>query len=895
MNAFIDRLGWMLIHSVWEGVVIWLVLQMVLALLHKKSAQARYLASCVALSIMALLPWMTFGSIDLASRLEKTSPASIAVVTGSKGIVVSSLGPYSLEGTFRPVDSSPAPDLPADWRNVDRDLLPWFVAAWTLGVTVFACRLWMSWRSIRRLARMPLRALSARWQQRLQELCRLAGVRSVIRLGECADVVVPLVVGWLKPVILLPLGVLSQMPAGQVESILLHELAHVRRHDFAINVLQSVVETLFFFHPAVRSISGRIRVERERVCDDLSVTWCGDPVAYAEALTVFEEHRRQSLALAVNGEGDLLSRVRRIVLGVEPRQRTAHLFAVGGLLATAAYLASMFVAPLLVAEIMTDQERVAAIEALHPPGTDTMSNDRPSPQIPLSGTLTTDDGQPLPKSLVDRSSAPQIPSEAVLLSRYGNGSMTDTINFGGNSFYGNPLAGDVSLAIWAQGYAPLVLDHLEIKDGKIGPLALILKRGFPARLRLVTPDGKPLPGVTLSASTEAMTRYPNVAMPEVKTGADGVARIGNVDAKTVLTVQAAKPGWQTTDRVFGDWLPDQTVSWTLRPATLTSGTFVDAVTHQPLSNADILLASQSGAGAAAPSTYDPDSAPVLGHGDGHGHFKLDNLNPAYTYNIYVKAPGYPFTVLPIQPGDRGIRISGRILDPKGLLTEAYPPVQIRCDIFISPNPQYGTSYSLYQKFTKLSPVLPFSFGDLPLTTEATSPFSSQSAEFLVNGNWYKVPLDHDVDDFVIDLSKPPPTSESQSSLPSRSVEITLVTGKDRPVPTGSLNVLYYLGGNAVKNQSYLVQKSISLVNGKAIAQFPVPNELTPNPDGLVGYWFKEQSFDLSAGKNPLDQSTYDPDSAPVLGHGDGHGHFKLDNLNPAKSTCATSCLPIRPS
>jgi hypothetical protein len=85
------------------------------------------------------------------------------------------------------------------------------------------------------------------------------------------------------------------------------------------------------------------------------------------------------------------------------------------------------------------------------------------------------------------------------------------------------------------------------------------------------------------------------------------------------------------------------------------------------------------------------------------------------------------------------------------------------------------------------------------------------------------------------------------------VEITLVTGKDRPVPTGSLNVLYYLGGNAVKNQSYLVQKSISLVNGKAIAQFPVPNELTPNPDGLVGYWFKEQSFDLSAGKNPLDQ------------------------------------------
>ena len=344
-----------------------------------------------------------------------------------------------------------------------------------------------------------------------------------------------------------------------------------------------------------------------------------------------------------------------------------------------------------------------------------------------------------------------------------------------------------------------------------------------------------------------MTRYPNVAMPDVQTDAAGLARIGNVDVKTVLTVRAAKSGWQMTDRTFGDWLPGRLVSWTLQPATLTSGTIVDAVSHQPLSGGDILLASQSEASAEVPSTYAPDRAPVLGHGDSRGNFKLDNLNLDYSYNVYVKAPGYPFTVLPIQPGDRGVqlslhrglRISGRILDPNGLLKKEYPPVQIRCDILISPNPRYGTTYSLYQTFTKLGSVIPFSFHDLPSRNEA-------SAQFLVGKHWFSVPLDHDVDDFVIDLGKLPATNETPPSAISRTVEITLTAGKDRPAPAGNLNVLYYYNGSDPKVHSFLVQKSIPLVNGKATAQFPMPNKLTPNPNGLVGYWFKEQEFDVAA-------------------------------------------------
>jgi beta-lactamase regulating signal transducer with metallopeptidase domain len=861
MHAFVERLGWMLLHSLWEGAVVWLLLQVAFVILHNKSAQARYLAACLALAAMALLPWMTFGSMDLSVRLRNASAGSVPAFFQSEGASSRSAPAVSSDPRSIPHAAGSLESFlpPAPAKSFVDAFLPWLVSGWALGVSVVSCRLWFSWRSVRRLARTPLPVLSAAWQKRLGELCRTAGVRSIVRAGETAAVIVPLVVGWLKPVILLPLRVLTRLPAEQVEAILLHELAHIRRHDFLVNMLQSVVEMLFFYHPAVRSISRHIREERERVCDDLSVEWCRDPMAYAEALTTFEEFRREYIALAATGDGDLLERVRRILLGVEPRQHTPSLFAIAGLLAAGVYLASMFLAPLVAAELMTDKERVAAIEALHPPGAETMSNDKPAPQVPLSGTLRTEDNQPLPKSLATSGRNPQTPPEAAILSHYANGTMGGSLNFEGNSFYGNPGSGNVCLAIWAEGYAPLLLDHLEIKNQKIGPLSLVLQRGFPARMHILAPDGNALPGVKLSASTRAMTRYPTVGMPSVETDGDGQATLGNVQANTVLTVSAAKEGWQTTESVFGDWSRDHIISWTLHPAALTSGIILDRMTHRPIPDATISLASQNGPDPFGPQNYGPTNAPILGHGDEQGNFKLDTLNSGYTYNVYVKAPGYPFTVFPIQPDDHnnrlvlspGLRVSGRILDPKGLLNKAYPPVQIRCDVSISPSAQNSTDYSLFQTFTRLRPVIPFSFSDLPSDSVVFPGLPANQVEFLVNGNWYKLQLTHDVDNFVIDLGKPPPSDEREAPLSTRPVKITLVAGKDSPAPGGDLNVQYDFYGDTPKVQNFLVQKSIVLENGEAAGSFPAPNRLYVNPNGLIGYWFKEQSLELPDGTTPV--------------------------------------------
>ena len=152
---------------------------------------------------------------------------------------------------------------------------------WLSGVALLTLRLLTGWLWVQRLHARGTAPAPLGWQQMVVRLSKRLHISRPIRLFQSAMVEVPTVIGWLRPVVLMPASALTGMGPEQLEAILAHELAHVRRHDYLVNLLQTLVETLLFYHPAVWWLSRRIRIERENCCDDLAVSLCGDPHTYA--------------------------------------------------------------------------------------------------------------------------------------------------------------------------------------------------------------------------------------------------------------------------------------------------------------------------------------------------------------------------------------------------------------------------------------------------------------------------------------------------------------------------------------------------------------------------------------------------------------------------------------
>ena len=293
----------MLLHSLWQGAVVAMALGLVLRLLRRAPAQARYLAACMAMALMVALaggfPPAAGGDPFCGAR----RPAR-----------------WSLPRCRQDWPSPSTTGTPALARRrirfVDRlrPIFPAIVGLWMAGAGVLSLRLLGGWVQARRWVRRDTRPLAGPWIDRLDRLKERMGLRRVVVLLESARVEVPMVVGWLRPAILVPVAALSGLTAPELEAILAHELAHIRRHDYLVNVLQCVVETLVFYHPATWWISRVIRREREHCCDDIAVAACRDRLTYARALATMEGLRAPAFSLspAANG-GILLARVRRIL------------------------------------------------------------------------------------------------------------------------------------------------------------------------------------------------------------------------------------------------------------------------------------------------------------------------------------------------------------------------------------------------------------------------------------------------------------------------------------------------------------------------------------------------------------------------------------------------------
>lgn len=301
--------GLALVHFVWQGAAIGLATACLLGLTRRGSARLRYTIAAIGLVALVAAPVVT------AARAWSTGPSANHVVTVLEVPTVAGQGTEIISNTLELPGAGVANTSLTTW-------LPGIVLAWCLGVLLMTVRLALGWLDVQRIRRHAERLIASPLRETLDRIAAELGVMKPVRFFESSLVDVPTVIGWIRPTILVPASALAGLSPSQMEAILAHELAHIRRFDYLVNGLQNLVETVLFYHPAVWWVSGEMRREREHCCDDLAVALVGSRVTYAGALATLEESRQRALTFGVAATGgDLLARVRRVLGAPAPRRQ----------------------------------------------------------------------------------------------------------------------------------------------------------------------------------------------------------------------------------------------------------------------------------------------------------------------------------------------------------------------------------------------------------------------------------------------------------------------------------------------------------------------------------------------------------------------------------------------
>lgn len=327
-SKLVENLGWTLAHSVWQFALIALVLFLILRVLRGFSANTRYLAAVFALVLATLLPVYTFVQVRGNSSNEKIRIENFKEISGGQ-----------INRDFPRTEQFP--DFPnaetAAVRAENKSLfarienlrnyfsenfaavLPSIVGAWFFGIMFFAVRLTGGFRQLHVYKTRGISNPTGEWQARFAAVCEKLKIKQSIKFLQSNLIETPIVVGFLKPVILIPASVFLQISPAQLETIIAHELVHIRRGDALVNFAQSIVEVLFFYHPCVWWMSSVIRREREFAADESVVKLLENShVVYASALASLEEYRQTAnktlppLATAANG-GNLMQRITKIL------------------------------------------------------------------------------------------------------------------------------------------------------------------------------------------------------------------------------------------------------------------------------------------------------------------------------------------------------------------------------------------------------------------------------------------------------------------------------------------------------------------------------------------------------------------------------------------------------
>jgi|GEM_PF-3500743 len=546
MLPVVQRLGWVLLHFLWQGVFIGILCGVLLRLPPAKKPRAAYGVCLGGLFLCALFPVATFYAVEpvdvppvLLSGSAVPSADAAATAAAPKAPVFVPEA-KDLKAGFADMRYVPEKETPPPWHERVLTALapyvPWIVVVWLPVAFLLSLRLGWQWGQTRLWVRAGKIMNEAATQTRLSQLCARIGVRGKVVLRESARVLGPLTVGFFKPAILLPVGFMAGVTPAHLEAILLHELAHIRRWDYAVNLLVAALTALLFYHPVVWWLDRRARLARELCCDALAAERYGDACAYAQALAQLETRLRGGHAVApAAGDGPLVQRIRALagqrgMPGLSGRS-LANLTAIFALTLSGALLLQF--ASAANAQNVSD------------------SLQKPAPSGQVIGT----DGDPVAGAqvaLYHRKDWRGLENGVVETTRTdtrGRFAFTHALDY-------VKVPGDISedtyyVVAWAPEQA-LALFILDRNAKKTDDLALRLGKPEPRRISVADKDGNPVEGATAHIQWIAQKRVgtayfkPAFGPLETKTDAQGVAvftQLPEGDVAVGVSKEGFAPNW----------------------------------------------------------------------------------------------------------------------------------------------------------------------------------------------------------------------------------------------------------------------------------------------------------------------------------------------------------------
>ncbi len=693
MNALLEspwlsQLGWVLVHSLWQGAILWALLTLVFAMGRRSlSAAAKHRMAWLTLTALAFAPVVTMTWMQVGKQ-EGAQPAPSSLASSSPTVSTHTPSPQSpafsnstsssqTPNTIppRPTDTFASSSASTPWLA---QLPIWFATAWMAGLTLLTIRLLFGWRWIAELKHAGIAPDSA-WQARFLEWIHRTAIRHV-RVLVSPTLGVPLVVGWLRPVICFPASLLTRLSIAEVEALMLHELAHLKRRDPLLHFWVTVVETLLFHNPAAHALASTVRQTGELACDDHVLQWQGDGKTYARALAAAEEWRSTQFALAATGTGSLKHRIQRI-LGLGEHGRLTSLperFGITSAAGIALYFVVCGLAVPRLARALTPEERIAVIAKEKENLRITPSNLDSSELVGI-GIVRTADGSKPSKSLVVQTDS----------DRYSSSIAVPGIN---QKFTTAGRGDSMLVAAWVEDYAP-TLTQSSVRDSTTNQVTfeLVLEKGSPMQARIVDEAGIAVPN--------AVVRCAAILHPELKVNRQGkissdlagMIPVGSAHGGQEFEFEVFAHGWQWQRFPREKFEVGKTVALTLRRATLITGTISDAHTQKPV--AGVKATCYMSHGRMGSNTYSygysqsPDKQMSSHLSDAAGRLTLDVCHANERYDVLLEAPGYARQITSVTGSSTSFEaamqpeliLAGTLEDPEKKLVTSNGITQIFCN------------------------------------------------------------------------------------------------------------------------------------------------------------------------------------------------------------------------